>query len=220
MITRDPLFDADHFERIIADEKAELAKWEKYGPDTGCLLTIMIAMYSAGYPLDQVRQAYVEYLVAVANRTVKSPPSPSNVMHPMVFALMMGVEAGEREMLAVIAAKDDNDEPFQALLEETLGLEHPPVGKKKTLWKFFPEVSTIEDKADKEAFIAHYLKKSWYNSNRNEGWWGTHQRGGAYYSGYWAWEIGGLVKAYGLDDTELKDVKYYPWDMAHYLDAS
>jgi hypothetical protein len=215
MTARDPLFGPDHFEGVIERRRADLAKW---GPEPSELLGILSSTYSAGYPLDQVRSVYVEYLEEVARRAAKFPPSPSNAMHPMSFALMMGVQPGEREMLALIASKDDNDEPFQALLEDTLGLEHPPVGRKKTLWKFFPQVAAIEDNAGKQAFIAHYLKKSWYNSNRAEGWWGSHTGGAIRYDGYWAWEIAGLVKAYGLDDSSFRDYKYYPGDMARYLD--
>lgn len=36
------------------------------------------------------------------------------------------------------------------------------------------------------------------------------------YRGYWCIEAAALVKALELDDRELKDCKYYPYDMAHF----
>ena len=36
------------------------------------------------------------------------------------------------------------------------------------------------------------------------------------YRGYWCIESAVLVKVLGLDDTELRDCKYYPYDMAHF----
>ena len=36
------------------------------------------------------------------------------------------------------------------------------------------------------------------------------------YRGYWCIESAVLVKVLGLDDTELRDCKYYPFDMAHF----
>ena len=36
------------------------------------------------------------------------------------------------------------------------------------------------------------------------------------YRGYWCIEAAALVKALELDDTELRDCKYYPYDMAHF----
>lgn len=38
------------------------------------------------------------------------------------------------------------------------------------------------------------------------------------YRGYWCLESAVLVKTLKLDDTELKDCKYYPYDMAHYAE--
>ena len=31
--------------------------------------------------------------------------------------------------------------------------------------------------------------------------------------GYWSFESGALVKILGLDDSSLKEVQYYPYDM-------
>ena len=60
-----------------------------------------------------------------------------------------------------------------------------------------------------------YLKRQWFmsltegvitNRNLKTGW----------YRGYWCVAAAALVKALKLDDTELKDCKYYPYDMAHF----
>ncbi|KXY58127.1 hypothetical protein AT278_02010 [Bacillus cereus] len=36
------------------------------------------------------------------------------------------------------------------------------------------------------------------------------------YSGYWSFESGAIVKILKLDDSNLKDTSYYPYDMVHY----
>ncbi|MDD7379168.1 MAG: DUF1911 domain-containing protein [Lachnospiraceae bacterium] len=38
---------------------------------------------------------------------------------------------------------------------------------------------------------------------------------GAYY-GYWSFEAGAIAKILNLDDSSLKDVPYYPYDLVHY----
>jgi hypothetical protein len=48
---------------------------------------------------------------------------------------------------------------------------------------------------------------SWYNSHKSKN---------DTYCGYWAFETGALVKILGLNDEELKDVPYYPYDLAHH----
>jgi hypothetical protein len=218
MIPRDTLFESAHFETIIDRLRGEMSRRPLSALRN--LPKIVFAMYSSGYPLVDVRSAYVDYLVEVSQRSKKVHQAPDDVVQPMSFALMFGVSAEERDMLQSIATMDDCNEPFQAFLEDALGLEHPRVQGKGNLWRFFRTILDIEGKEDKEAFIAHYLKKAWYNSNRNEYWYGDHTGGAMYYVGYWAWEIGGLVKAYGLDDSSFRNNRYYPGDMAHFLDAA
>jgi len=220
MKPRDTRFGSDHFDTFIEFDRAQLAKFAKYGPDPEKLREIVSATYSAGYPMDQVRAVYVEYLQATASRMPKTYPSSLDVANLMSLALMLGVHDDERDMLAAVAAKDIRDQPFYAFLEDALGLEHPPLTGKKGAWKFFPTLQAIPDKEGKQDFIATYLKRSWYNSNRGEYWWGYHTGGALYYFGYWAWEFGALVKAWSLDDSSFRDNRYYPADMAHYLDQN
>ena len=218
MKPRDRLFEVDHFEAFIERRRAEIAR--RPLSDIMYLPEILSAMYSAGYPLDQIRPVYAKYLEAIAERMQNSYPNPMDATYLMSFALMMGVRDGERDMLAAVAAKDNCNEPFQGFLEDTLGLEHPPItAKKGDLWRFYPPMRDIPDNQNKQEFAAHYLKRAWYNSNRSEHWWGYHTGGAIYYFGYWAWEFGGLVKAWGLDDSSFRTNRYYPADMAHYLDT-
>ena len=53
-----------------------------------------------------------------------------------------------------------------------------------------------------------YFRERYVITNRNlkTGW----------YRGYWCIAAAALVKALKLDDTELKDCKYYSYDMAHF----
>ncbi|MDR0574163.1 MAG: DUF1911 domain-containing protein [Tannerella sp.] len=50
------------------------------------------------------------------------------------------------------------------------------------------------------------------------GWYNDHKNGGNLHYGYWSFESGALVKILGLDDSSLKDMQYYPYDMVHWTD--
>ena len=76
-------------------------------------------------------------------------------------------------------------------------------------------VLSKENKAEAVQRLKKYLKRQWFmsltegvitNRNLKTGW----------YRGYWCVAAAALVKALKLDDTELKDCKYYPYDMAHF----
>ncbi len=66
--------------------------------------------------------------------------------------------------------------------------------------------------------VKESLKKEWYKFHRDAYWYDTHNLENNCYQGYWAWDIGAAVKILGLDDSELKDCKYYPYDLVHYCD--
>jgi len=217
MNSRDSRFGTDHFQDFIERSQATLDRHPGY---VKALREIVSGIYSAGYPLEQVRASYIDYLKEVSSSMATTYPNGIDVLNLMSFALMLGVHDDERDMLAAVAAKDNCGEPFYAFLEDALGLEHPLLTGKKGTWKFFPTLQAIPDKEGKQDFIATYLKRNWYNSWRSEYWWGEHQGGAIRYFGYWAWEFGALVKAWGLDDSSFRGNRYYPADMAHYLDQN
>lgn len=83
----------------------------------------------------------------------------------------------------------------------------------------------VEDKAlveviqlaqsDKEAAVQRlkkFVDKQWFKTLKE----GIITNTSKCYRGYWCIEAAALVKALSLDDAELKDCKYYPYDMAHF----
>jgi len=62
--------------------------------------------------------------------------------------------------------------------------------------------------------IEVYLKSKWYKLHKDCSWYDTHNT--ETYVGYWSFEAGAVVKILRLDDTELKGLKYYPYDLVHY----
>ena len=59
-----------------------------------------------------------------------------------------------------------------------------------------------------------YLSR-WYSSNRSSGWYDTHKEDDdeLLYYGYWCFEAAAVAKRLGLDDTLIRDNKYYPKDL-------
>lgn len=56
--------------------------------------------------------------------------------------------------------------------------------------------------------------KDWYNEDC--GCYETHKSKQNIYYGYWSFEAGAIAKILNLDDSRLKDVPYYPYDLVHY----
>jgi hypothetical protein len=96
-------------------------------------------------------------------------------------------------------------------------------GKLKTKWAIIshnyiePSPYKFVDNFSSIAEIKKYLDKVWYKGQEDAAWYDYHKvTHSNLYFGYWAWEAATIVKIKGLDDSSLKDQKYYPYDAVHW----
>ena len=79
-----------------------------------------------------------------------------------------------------------------------------------------PFIEVIElAKTDKLAAVQRlkkFVDKQWFKTLKE----GIITNTSKCYRGFWCIEAAALVKALKLDDSELKESKYYPYDMAHF----
>ena len=72
-------------------------------------------------------------------------------------------------------------------------------------------------KLGEAVYYSRSRKKIWYKGHDESHWHGTLENDNlSYYFGYWAWEVAAIVKINGIDDTALKNQKYYPYDAVHW----
>lgn len=62
------------------------------------------------------------------------------------------------------------------------------------------------------------LNSEWYNFHKEAYWYNADKADNNIYEGYWAFDIAAIAKILGIDDSKLKDVPYYPYDLVHYCD--
>jgi hypothetical protein len=67
--------------------------------------------------------------------------------------------------------------------------------------------------------IKFYLDKKWYQGHSDAYWHDNHKNKNVNrYHGYWSFEVAAVVKILGIDDNELQNQKYYPYDAVHFND--
>ncbi len=65
--------------------------------------------------------------------------------------------------------------------------------------------------------IKNYLDKVWYQGHSDSYWHGLHKNTRVNnYFGYWSWESAALAKIKNIEDSSLKNQKYYPYDAVHW----
>ncbi len=79
--------------------------------------------------------------------------------------------------------------------------------------KRFRIFKEIAESVNKIELLKKYLK-GWYNTDCEV--FEAHKSDQKIYYGYWSFEAGAAVKILGIDDSGLKDIPYYPYDLVHY----
>lgn len=190
---------ASHFKSLIAMSNRNLL-W---------------AMYSAGYPVEELKPVLSSWLSAEAGSFI-SNANPYYLSPFYSVAYLLGPSDEDRANLQALTDLIPGSDAYISFMAPLLGIElDRPPGKSR--WKYFEQASAIEGKAEREEFTDLYLRRRWYNSNKWQAWWGTHKRDTGAYCGYWAFDIAAAVKAWGLDDSSFSGFKYYPADMAGFL---
>ena len=82
------------------------------------------------------------------------------------------------------------------------------------LYKGLFKLTQISDAQEAKKALEDYIGK-WYNLNKNAPWYNSHLKKNCY-RGYWAWEVAAVAKIMHIDDSDLKDNPYYPYDMVHW----
>ena len=77
------------------------------------------------------------------------------------------------------------------------------------------QIVCVEDIEIQKHLLFSYLKK-WYNKHNECGWHDSHKSKQNLYYGYWSFEAGATAKILGIDDSDIRNCKYYPYDLVHY----
>lgn len=186
---------------------------------SGFYFNKLLSMYSAGASLEEI-QEILPPLVHLMEKTwkphaIKSYDYYLETVSLLSIGIMLEIEeplfSKVKRLAETYAGRD-------ALVEFLLNTRKP----RQTLSLFGQPFRLLlpiihEDYPDQQALqLKSYLENQWYKGHQHAWWYDTHLDEDLIYPGYWSFESGAIVKILGLDDSQLKDVPYYPYDMVHF----
>lgn len=80
-------------------------------------------------------------------------------------------------------------------------------------YKYLKNIFNAHDKDKQIDHLIIYLKTKWYNGHSDAYWYNSHLSKEGTYSGYWSYESGAIAKMLKLNDSTLKNVSYYPYNL-------
>ena len=232
---RDSLKDLDYFRKKIEFSSTAIEKFEieiakrkeanlvvsSYGSPgiAKYALDKIKAQYSYGISINEIRPTIEKY---VYNEL--STWRPEFGFRVLLDSLSLSILVGISEECLCLAKYLINDagikdviiDNFLHYFDETWEIESTGVMYPKLfsrLEEMF-DASSIELK--KEA-LKNYLK-IWYSLNEDSGWYDSHLSAKNSYVGYWCFEAGAIAKILKIDDSDLRETKYYPYDLVHFVE--
>ena len=185
----------------------------------GCKLNSFLTKYSVGEDMEVLKYDYNDLLETLTNHW-----TITGMYVQMLWMLSIGIMLDTDEQnIRILSGMIDNENVNDALYDFLIKY-------RLTDWErcsntvLFPvpyqsALSIISsNNQSKELSIQKlekYLKKEWYQGHSDCAWHDDHKYG-IRHDGYWSFESGALVKILGLDDSSLKGLPYYPYDMVHW----
>lgn len=231
---RDQLMSEEYFKVFIAEEEAlGTAFSEKLSAGTvrpdrvfsveqrihSLRFSAWIGKYSLGEDLEKLREDFWGILEGCTRYWTKTT-SYVNLVWVLAIAVMLEAEP---ERVALLAGRIEDWGRQDALLDFFSGfLLHGTATLGNSVFtcpKPYGELEkVIREEEGRVERLKNYLEKKWYPGHRQFGICDVHKAKEKLYSGYWSFESGAVAKILKIEDSPLKGLAYYPYDLAHFHD--
>ena len=229
---RDTFKDKIYFEKYIENQQERKKKYidrinSLPNPEEGFYKSsttldlfsrnVFIAKYSAGYPIKDMYDDYIEMLKWFET-TYSSISTYVQLVWMLSIGILLEVEEADFNRLITLV---DQDNPDDRLIDFLIAFQRKAWHSRATSFKFpqpYGNLDSIITGESRNAVseLKIYLDKRWYKGHASAGWYDSHKGKRDTYIGYWSFESGAIVKILSLDDTILQDQPYYPYDMVHW----
>lgn len=228
---RDTLKDEPYFRAYLSSETARAQRLRarlssgEVRPDRvfplerrlhGVEFSLFLAAYSLGEDLRVLRPRFLALLQDFP-RFWTGTSSYMNLLWMMSIAVMLEVPPAQFAPLAALLDQYDRHDALLDFLAAGAQNLPAPAGLPFTCpvpYAFLGRV--LEHPRQGAALLREYLTRHWYEGHRQFGLCDVHLSAEPLYTGYWSFESGALVKLLGIDGAPLRDLPYYPWDLARF----
>ena len=228
---RDTFQNREYFDRYLEYQNKRINKFESLleqlinekgiefkGVRTGKLSLVnfyidkMNALYSIGTP---VLPRVIQYFISIWSKE----GSYSTLLKIVSLAVLVNASKEQFKDLLDLIKKEGLNDKLIDFLVQNIDSDWKNKGSKylfSTPYGYLQNIIEAKDKNIALQFLKIYLNKEWYKGHSDTGWYESHKGDKDIYSGYWSYESGAVAKILQLNDEELKEVLYYPYDLVHF----
>lgn len=170
--------------------------------------------YSLGETLENVKKTYIK-LLSYYSQAWDTQSGYMELVRNLSLAVLLSVECFEIKELENKIIKEDLNDYLVRAIDSKWKMKGQDFVFKNTYESLRPIIEEKEGKRCVNA-LKNYLEKQWYGMHRETAWYNSHKSRQNTYYGYWSYEAGAIVRIMNLNDEELKQQKYYPYDLVHF----
>jgi len=241
---RDKIKNRKHFEKLLSEEKEIIKQRNEIiskgnQNDTNSYIYYAIAnnymnlikiTYSLGDKIKDLRETYIVSLQFFLLGFESDEPMYFDILNRVALGFLLNISNENFQQLVDYVQRMDEqakpadwtpDQLLWFILNSRLKKDEEQTHADKLafpkLYKGLFKLTQVSDAQEAKKALEDYIVK-WYNLNKNAPWYNSHLKKNCY-RGYWAWEVAAVAKIMHIDDSDLKDNPYYPYDMVHWEDT-
>ena len=241
---RDKIKNRKHFEKLLSEEKEIIKQRNEIiskgnQNDTNSYIYYAIAnnymnlikiTYSLGDKIKDLRETYIVSLQFFLLGFESDEPMYFDILNRVALGFLLNISNENFQQLVDYVQRMDEqakpadwtpDQLLWFILNSRLKKDEEQTHADKLafpkLYKGLFKLTQVSDAQEAKKALEDYIEK-WYNLNKNAPWYNSHLKKNCY-RGYWAWEVAAVAKIMNIDDSDLKDNPYYPYDMVHWEDT-
>ena len=228
-IIRDKYKDIEYFSAYIKEEQSRIDKFETKLQNNevregriyhirkkifDLRFQIFIARYSMGDPAELLLDDYQS--LAQEMKQVWTADLYEDLVWMLSIGVMLEAEEYTFHVFKDLVIKNTADD---YLCQYLIHSRYPEISYQNSPWVCPEPYKYLLDVINSPAAarcMKDYLENKWYSGHQDRGWHDCHKHEEKLYFGYWSFESGAVMKILGADDSSLKDVPYYPYDLVHF----
>ena len=180
-------------------------------------LHTLIAKYSAGMPLSELQEDF-PVVIAACKEGWNYQSQGINfdnyvlILWMLSLGILLHVKTEEFEkIVSIFDSGSRRDHLLDLLIKQKLPQR---IVSEQVLYpkefSFLTEFILTRD----VGLLKQRLEKNWYPAMKLTYWYENHKNNLDVFFGYWSFESAAFVKILGVDDSQLMDQQYYPFDLA------
>lgn len=241
---RDKIKDRKHFEKLLSEEEEVIKQRNEiiskgkhnhtetyiYYAIADSYMNLLKITYSLGVKIKDLQETYMVSLQSFLFGFESGEPMYFDILDRVALGFLLDIpEENFKQLVDYVQRMDEQAKPADwtpdlllwFLLNSRLKEDEKQAYADKLafpkLYKGLFKLTQISDAQEAKKALEDYIGK-WYNLNKNAPWYNNHLKKNCY-RGYWAWEVAAVAKIMHIDDSDLKDNPYYPYDMVHWEDT-